>query len=178
MREELRGSLCLILLFAQLPGCTYLLSEPEWKKLGLYIKHDARPAVIMRMFEPVGFVYDFTDTEGTELPERLRSFKGYIEPTPQPVSGFWYPRLKRICKNLGILCEEKPLGALVGGCSRKPRIARTWNVSMSNTTRKTQDLLHEMGHILCGHLPFKPEEKGRISASALKSFLYKNKLLK
>ena len=191
MRNERRWSLYnSALAFTQNDGCAHILTRSGWEKIHRYIKPGARPIVILRRYAAVTYVYDLADTEGEPLPESIRFIQDYIEPEPQPIADYVFPYLKKICHELGILYEERPMGSLAGGSARKLKFPQTFYVSRRksekkpgkkweitypqvalnvwhaitinsncNTTMKTFNLLHEMGHILCGHLPLESKEK-------------------
>jgi hypothetical protein len=158
------------LAYLQRMGSSYLLSEEKWLECGRQLKPNAIPIVLMQPFGPVTFVYDILDTEGNRFPKGYVPFKDFIEPEPQPISDDLFPKLKQMCVNMGVQYYEMPLGELVGGFatnlsmpvqyvllkSRKKKVITTWYAvvvnSYSNNTAKTHVLLHELGHILCGHI--------------------------
>ena len=158
------------LAFLQRPGVAWLLTENEWGNHGRTIRPDATPIVLMKPFGPVYFYYDFADTEGDYVPRDIKSLKEFHFPEPQPVAEKFLPVLKKACGYLSISYYEKALGTTQLGESgprKQPEIytldhdeSKTYQanfyVTVSSTTNETgrvHALLHELGHILCGHIP-------------------------
>lgn len=158
------------LAFLQRDGCVYLATEVKWNQMGRTIKSSANPIVIMVPFGPITFVYDLADTEGEYVPKDLQCFQDFIEPLPQAVSENTLIILKNLCNHLGIVYSEKRMGARKGGEAKrlekrkyfqdysgknKKRKIGWFEIVINgncNTTQKALSLLHELGHILCGHL--------------------------
>lgn len=154
------------LLYTQDPRLSYVATARTWqRKFGRSLSRDARPLVILAPMSPVLFVYDMKDTEGDEpIPAHLLDpfqAEGYIS-----VSVF--NRLVENCAFHGIVVRNAALGHRHGGsaipindCSRQ--FYRKYDLSPStqylillNDRSALEDqysiLVHELGHIFCGHL--------------------------
>lgn len=164
------------LAYLQRDSCVCLKSESAWEKIGRTVKSSATPIVIMQPFGPVAFVYDLADTEGACVPENLQSFDEFIEPPLQPISKVILGSMKELCTDLGVKYYEKPMGAGKCGESRirknrmyygaaskdKKRKIGWYEIiinSNCNDTSKATTIFHELGHILCGHLPLEKEKR-------------------
>ena len=170
------------LIFLQRTGCVWLLPEEKWKDMGRTIKSSATPIVIMVPFGPVAFVYDLADTEGNRVPHQFQSFTDFIEPPPQPVGEEVLRSLKNLCASLGIVYSERQMGAAQAGEVKRllqAKIFREGNALKNekpkigwfeiiinqncNTTQKAIAVLHELGHIFCGHFSMDKEKKKMLS---------------
>ena len=61
-----------MLIHIQKPGSSFIASAHDWKNIyGRDIKPGARPLVILKSFGPVDFVYEYNDTYGKPLPEKI-----------------------------------------------------------------------------------------------------------
>ncbi len=158
------------LILLQRPGALYIESEDVWEKQ--YERHvlpDATPIVVMQPFGPINFVYDFADTYGDKVPRHMRG--SLALPQSDPLIGKTLPDLIRIVNQLGIYYGEKDYGSRQGGqveylenamkvtihedkkkIEISTRLAITVN-KHSEDEQKATTILHEIGHILCGHLP-------------------------
>lgn len=153
-----------MLLHIQKPGLSYAASIRDWQeRFNRYPKEDARPLLIMRTFGPVDLVYDILDTEGDPLPDSAWSFpaKGKVDPERLQEA---YGRLKR----QDIICEEIDQGDNSAGYVRiaerrnptkeKHLYRLALNKNHPPETRFVT-LLHELGHLLLGHLGEDPKRK-------------------
>lgn len=163
------------LAYIQRNGCVCLKSEKDWEKIGRTVKSSATPIVIMQPFGPVTFVYDFADTEGENVPIDLQRFNEFIEPPLQPISEVILGNAKEICPRLGVKYYERSMGAgqcgesqirknrmYYGAKSSKKRKIGWYEIvinSNCNATSKVTTIFHELGHILCGHLPLDKEKR-------------------
>ena len=157
-----------MLLNIQRPGSKYVATVKEWKrKFGRTIKVGAMPLMILIPFGPVKFVYELSDTEGKDFPQELLDPFSAHDGT---VSVECYQKLVNEVKYDGILCSERDYGnqmcglaAPSGGSkyqyvekkSKRYKISVLYEVVLNRnspvTTRFTT-LVHELGHIYCGHL--------------------------
>ena len=156
-----------MLLHIQKPGSVYVATAAEWRdRFDRSIKPGVFPLLILKPFGPVSFVYEYHDTEGKPLPDELiNPFKIKQE---LPVS-----KLDRFIRNLnaeGVYVMKVNFGTSVGGCLRwddeqtilsvpsKQKIEQVishhsmfYNENLS-TVENFATLLHEAGHLYCGHL--------------------------
>jgi len=153
------------LLHSQNPAVSYVATARSWeKRFGRRPKRDARPLVILAPMSPVLFVYDLKDTEGRPVPrDILRPFEtqGSVDKTT----------LDRTVHNCGlhrIEVRQALLGHYHGGSAirltddarehyRDMELDHTSNylILLSrelNLEDEYSSLVHELGHILCGHL--------------------------
>ncbi len=157
-----------MLIHIQKPGSRYVASATEWRKrFERDIKPGARPLVILRPFGPVTFVYELEDTEGEKpFPSKLLnpfSVKGSL-----PIYKF-----ENLIKNIkydGISYTENNYGSDYAGFieinstdkkvwinekNKRTLVKIIFNiVANSNhpTETKFATILHELGHLYCGHL--------------------------
>ncbi len=165
-------------LMVQRNGVGYAASEDTWRKeFDRYIKPEAQPLIIMRPFAPLDVFYEYRDTyspDGKELPKWIEDQSEVTSKTRK----FNIPleRLIPILNKHGIYYGEKDMGSREGGTmsyvtqpmpltfekmNKKREIimirysthyAMTIN-SKSDKFRKASAVFHEIGHLLCGHLP-------------------------
>lgn len=157
-----------MLIHIQKPGSRYVATAVEWQKtFNRTIKTGARPLVILRPFGPVAFVFELGDTEGKRpFPEELiNPFK--VEGT---VSKFSYENLVKNLTHYGILCVEADYGTTMAGSIGAKQNNKTKSISYKGKEvevkvlyemiiNKNHDnkikfatILHELGHLFCGHL--------------------------
>lgn len=158
------------LILLQRPGALYIESEDVWeKKFNRHVRPDTTPIVVMQPFGPINFVYDFADTYGDKIPRRMRD--SFNLPQPDPLIGKMLPSLIQIVNQLGIYYGEKDYGSRRGGQveylentikviiyedNKKIEISTHLAIIInkhSEDEQKVTTILHEIGHILCGHLP-------------------------
>lgn len=157
-----------MLIHVQKPGSEFVASAAEWnRRFNRKIKAGARPLVILRPFGPVAFVFELGDTYGTDpFPEYLLNpFKAIGQ-----VAERNYIQLVDNLKSDGILCSEVEHGTASAGfvsinkSKQEERILRgrkeiwvkiLYNMVVNKThplETKFATILHELGHIYCGHL--------------------------
>ena len=156
-----------LLVHIQKPYSRMVATAIDWKlKYGRKLKFNATPLIILWPFGPVNFVFDISDTEETEnaseIPEEiLKPFQpqGYL---PNSTLRYIYENLPA----LGILETRVNLGALAGG-SIQPMRGQYYQRSCGNNVKilyaiklrrdidelsRFSILVHELGHLYCGHL--------------------------
>lgn len=164
------------LIILQRPGALYIESEEEWeRRYNRHVRPDATPIVVMIPFGPINFVYDFADTYGNQVPKNMKDTFAF--PKPDPQIGKILPKLVYVLNQLGIHYGEKDYGSRRGGqveyletpikvkaYEREKEIATyshyaiTVNKNVDDDGKATT-ILHEVGHILCGHLPVDKENQ-------------------
>ena len=156
-----------MLIQIQKPGSLYIATVSGWGRINRTIKVGARPLVILRPFGPVSFVFELSDTEGTEpIPKEILE--------PYQVKGKLSDKIfNRFINNLkcdGIYYVESDHGTGSAGYIQKNNKKREvkivspkkeiWvkvlyemvvNRNHTNETRFAT-IAHELGHLYCGHL--------------------------
>jgi len=159
------------LIFEQRKGVKIIENKENWgKKYRRYIKPEAIGIVIMKPFGPIDFLFDIEDTYGDDIPGY--EYPQLIKNDPAPINENLLFYLKNILNKLGIYYSEKPLGTISYGQAqildhpikigtRKNKNKEITDITTdyaiitnSNHTdiNKSITILHELGHILCGHL--------------------------
>lgn len=144
-----------LLVKLQNPNCSFFATEKDWmRRFNRTIKVDARPMIILAPMSPVMVVYDLDETEGEPIPERFLNFSW--------AGGHWNRSyLNNLLDNANghkILVESKTLGSLSSGYATS-RLKDNQNYKMRialhnglEDQSKFSVLMHEMAHILLGHL--------------------------
>lgn len=157
-----------MLLHIQKPGSQYVASAAEWKRrFNRTINAGARPLLILRPFGPVAFVFELSDTYGKEpFPEKLiNPFK--VEGT---VSSFAFKKLISNLRCDGISYTESDYGTSSAGYIQKNKSKKEEKIvrgmkeiwvdilynmvinRMHPLETKFATIIHELGHLYCGHL--------------------------
>lgn len=174
MRREKRYSIFnSALIYLQRPGALYVDTETGWNKNKRYIGPGVTPIVVVHPFGPVNFVYEYADTYGETVPGHLRlSFRDhYIEPPVIQLAKEMLPDVKRFLSRMGIHYKESQLGYRMYGevefldnpytyiiedREKNYEVKTRYAISINNSltdAEKVFTIFHEIGHILCGHLP-------------------------
>lgn len=142
-----------LLVYLQNPQCEYFATAKDWKKrFKRTIKPHARPLVILAPMTPVLFVYDIDATIGDTLPK-------FIE-QPYTVFGQFdethFFNLKSYFPGYNISLNEKPLSKQKGGCIyRKAQNSSAVIIELNSSQALAVNfatLIHELAHLLLGHL--------------------------
>lgn len=142
-----------MLVKVQNPACSFFASKRDWEqRFRRRLKEDARPMMILAVMGPLMCVYDLDQTEGPELPERLRNFarfEGAFNPE-------WMNRLVANAANFGIKVDMSRLSSTNAGYATT-RARSPWKMRVA--LHEELDfpslfgvLCHELGHIFLGHL--------------------------
>jgi len=171
-----------MLLHIQKPGSQYVASAAEWvKRFDRTIKPGARPLIILRPFGPVAFVFELNDTEGEKpFPETLLNpFRSQGQ-----VSQYEFDNLIKNMKYDGISYSEVNYGTAYAGLiqtntnrkeqsvirgSKEIWLKVLYNMVVNSAHEletKFSTILHELGHVYCGHLGT-PYEKWWVDRSFL-----------
>ena len=157
-----------MLINIQRPGSIFVATVDKWKKLNRTIKIGSRPLIILKPFGPVDFVFEISDTEGDDVPDDiLNPFKtrGKID------NDIYYYRLRDNLIKYGIKYSSKEYGnARAGEIISIPReeikifsknndsiktVTVLYHIvlnSIQNLEESFSTLVHELGHLFCGHL--------------------------
>lgn len=153
------------LLYTQNPAVSYVATAIRWqKKFKRRPKRDARPLVILAPNGPVCFVYDLKDTKGKPPPkyvERPFETEGHLDEIV-------FDRTVHNCGVQAIEVREILLGHHHGGSAVKltEDVRKKYNdLKLSPSANyliflnkesvlkdKYSSLVHELGHIFCGHI--------------------------
>jgi hypothetical protein len=154
-----------LLLYIQNPSATYVATARNWlQKFRRQPKYDARPMIILAPGGPILFVFDMHDTEGTPVPSTL--FKSRTTDNQMPAKV--YSNTQYNCASHGIaVYETTAQRAATDTTSRiTPALRKQFkNLDLKKDTSylilidrsqsledKYSSLVHELGHIFCGHL--------------------------
>ncbi len=154
----------LALVAAQRPGARFFANNREWFKLGRRVKPEARPLITLRLFGPVEFVYDVSDTFGDTLPEEIEN---PFRIKRAAFSSQEYDHLvSQLCR-VGVKYVLGEFGSQQGGCiellprpeyysiSDKEEVCLFFQMTVSSRLsdlEKYSTIAHELGHLFCGHL--------------------------
>ncbi len=161
------------LIMAQRPGAAFVRTERAWEKEGYLLKPEASPIVIMQVNGPVTLVYDREDVYSTSQQLRFTDIDN-IDPAEQRIDDFILAKwLNQLCKK-GIRIAESHMGERMygkaeplaspiaisyiefgnGKQNEKPMTAYHQITLNSNQSAhdKALTLLHELGHLYCGHV--------------------------
>lgn len=142
-----------MLVRVQNPACSFFASKRDWEqRFRRRLKEDARPMMILAVMGPLMCVYDLDQTEGPELPERLRNFARF--------EGAWNPNwLNRLVSNaagFGIKVDLARLSSTNAGyATARARLPWKMRVALHEELDFPSlfgVLCHELAHIFLGHL--------------------------
>lgn len=160
-------------LLVQRPGLGFAANESTWfRDYGRLIKPEARPLLIVKPFSPLEIYYEACDTfspEDKPLRRWMQQSKGYELPSLPP---FTKNELVLALNSHGVYFGEQDFGERLYGemiyqktpmpidCRNKkgePLRLYTHYAMILNSRhelpQQTATFFHEIGHLLCGHLP-------------------------
>jgi hypothetical protein len=154
-----------LLLYIQNPSAAYVATARNWlQKFRRQPKYDARPMIILAPGRPILFVFDINDTEGAPVPSTLPKPRALGNQTPAQA----YSNTQYNCASHGIaVYETTAQKAATDTASRiTPALRKRFkNLDLKKDTSylilidksqsledKYSSLVHELGHIFCGHL--------------------------
>lgn len=155
-----------MLVYLQMPGAKYVATQKVWKKnFNRTIKFGSRPLVVLRPFGPVDFVYEVSDTVGNdELPEEVTN--PFAIKSHFILNKNLFVQMTKNLENYDIYYREEDYGTQLAGQiastiteievkdGKYIKNARFDIVVNSNhdIPIKLVTLLHELGHLFCGHV--------------------------
>lgn len=166
-------------LVVQRPGLGFVASETTWEmEYHRHIKPEAKPLLVLKPFAPFDLLYEVGDTyslDDTPLPPWMEDSS--IVTSAKQQFDIHYESLVPILRKHGVYYSEKEMGIRQGGFieyspnplpiiveKRKQGniIERTTHYThyamiineKSDSQSKAMAIFHEIGHLLCGHLPF------------------------
>jgi hypothetical protein len=159
------------LLHMQNPEVTYVATPHQWRtRFGRSVKREARPLIILAPRSPVIFVYDLMDTEGRELPVQWRA---PFETRGELTEHVWGIVLRNCLRDHLPVTPKKYSPLHAGSAIRLGSIMQAQDlnpylkdpIDIEFTTQfiieinqdldlpsRYATLVHELGHIYCGHL--------------------------
>jgi hypothetical protein len=158
------------LVFAQRPNCVYYMTSYQWEKIhGQKIRPGVSPMVILFPFGPVRFVYDYEDTEGPFTLSKNGSLNWWKEIPDNDINISIYKRTEAYLEKFyHIVLSYKTGGEYLRYHSLSTAGYAKWNnlgekfeitlhprytpISTDNVTEAYGVLVHEIAHILLGHL--------------------------
>lgn len=149
------------LIYTQNQNAEYVATKKDWEKLhNRIVAYEAKPMIILAPFHPILMVFDIRDTSGEPLPERCFSTfwaEGYL-PTKELSS------LEMFLRKFKVKVDYKHLDITQAGyiqnvvnlnADDEPHNSDFFSliINASHTDIvKFATLVHEIGHLLCGHL--------------------------
>ncbi len=160
-----------MLIHIQRPGSAYVATAKDWlQKFGRTVRPGARPLLILKPFRPIQFVFEVQDTEGDRpFPEQL--LNPFKIPAPEHALAC-KDALSKLLFNLpadGISFHEADNGSCrAGSIQLASTHARKYQIYGNNkevlvkynlivnrnlgVVETFATVLHELGHLYCGHL--------------------------
>ena len=156
-----------MLIHIQNPGARYVLPARSWQKYNRVVINDRRPIIILWPFSPIYCVYDVGDT--MVMPGRNDRFPKELA---KPYDGDPDKQVVDNLKYWGIVYEEMKTAEAYSGkleigrdndpdivFAKEDRCPKTWRPAYSirvstgaNISVKFATIVHELGHLFCGHL--------------------------
>ena len=162
-------------LMAQRRGVGFAASERTWRKrFGREIKPGAVPLLVMKPFAPLELFYEACDTYSPNdeaLPEWIAEDHASIPQFSHRTFALRSEPIARMLSRHGIWYDEREMGELAGGTMEyaDPPLwmsvyhhkgyerIQTHYAMVVNARRSPEEkaaaIFHEIGHLLCGHLP-------------------------
>ncbi len=162
------------LIMAQRPGATFVQTEKSWKKLGCEIKPEATPIVIMQVNGPVTLVYDMEDVYNIDQQMKFDEDYSSGPHDKQVIDIQQYNNWLNHVHKKGIRTAESRLGERMKGkaepldnpiqivytvidkCQKTEKAIMAYHQITINSNltshEKALTLLHELGHLYCGHV--------------------------
>lgn len=154
-----------LLLYLQNPSATYVATARNWmQKFKRQPKQDARPMIILAPMGPVIFVFDINDTEGAPVASTLLTPPALGNQEPAKI----YSNMQYNCSLHGIAVYETTAEKTATDTASRitPALRKQFkNLELEKDTSylilieklqsledKYSSLVHELGHIFCGHL--------------------------
>lgn len=171
------------LILVQRPGARMVMTEYAWDQKGYSLKPEATPIVILQPGGPVNLLYDKEDVYSRN--KQLR-FDGFDDEYRFPEKGknideLTYERWKNAVHSKGIRVSENRSGearygrasslnapmqitfaAFEKGVKKTKSILAHHQIVINSslpTHEKALTILHELGHLYCGHVPGKRTDK-------------------
>ena len=148
-----------LLIYLQRPTASFVASRSQWRrKFRREVLPDAIPIVILVPMGPVSFVFDYADTKGKPIPDY---YKEPFKVTGDFQKALWDNTLAA-AEAKGFQVAYKKKSFLNAACvSRYADDKFSIEISEDYPQLKYQYtfLVHELAHILCGHLGPDPKKQ-------------------
>lgn len=167
-----------MLVKVQMPEAKYVLTEKEWlRRYNRVLSVNARPLVILRLYGPIDFVYEISDTQkkdDSSDTEKDKLLEEIANPNPVygKISNEKYFNLLDSLDNYGIIVENKfassgyyanirthkrPYTIMLSNGKDRVKIKTNsyYLISVNAKSSKEQtfaSICHELGHLFCYHL--------------------------
>lgn len=162
-------------LMVQRRGVGFAASEATWqKRFGREIKPGANPLIVMKPFAPLELYFEACDTyspDGEKLPEWIAEDNASVPQFPHRSFELNSYSVARMLNNHGIYYDEREMGERAGGTmeyceaplwldvyhNKKYEHIQSHYAMVVNSRKSSEEkaaaIFHEIGHLLCGHLP-------------------------
>ena len=157
-----------MLVRVQRPGAVAVASRAKWLEISRTVQPAAIPVVVLQPFGPVRFVFELSDTSGPALPGENANplyAKGHVS------KDVWSQAIAAAYRN-GVEVEQTDrYGTLLAGTAsgqdvRPESLAAEkgpwWRVRVNakhDIPTRFATLVHELGHVYCGHLGEDPQRR-------------------
>ena len=144
------------LMHTQHPGTTHAETADDWKKkYNRNVRPNARPLVILIPFGPVNFVYDIEDTVGPPLPVDLTDPFRATGKLPAKSCDILHAN----CARMDVVIHKVELKNNLAGNIRAEDYGYTIKINETHSKEvQFATLVHELAHLLCGHLGARPKK--------------------
>lgn len=168
------------LIYLQRPGAYIVHTETQWNHKGRTVRPEATPIVITIPFGPVEFVYELGDTEGA--PYKGVDVDSIYDDMPKTLGEEHLGKLIDVLAQLGIRYSvtnrfgliqngeaellDSPMQISVTKNKKTISVYTRYNILVKDNipdSRKVCTILHEVGHILCGHIHYDSKDKNIIT---------------
>lgn len=170
------------MIYTQRPGAGLVASRRDWARDGRTIRPGAIPILVLRPMGPIEHVFEQLDTDPPipRVPSN-DAFAATGELAPERLEKLIVKLGKPTKRNLTVRVHRTLFGANLAGWIMGAGIAMSndapsvqkqtgsatrgssWNISINGQLSETEQfvtLLHELGHLFCGHLgPFSDNNK-------------------
>jgi|GEM_PF-1317515 len=157
------------MIYAQRPGAGKVATRRDWADRGHTVRPGAIPIIVLRPMGPIGYVFEELDTDppierdpetdvfaatGVFTPERLETLTGNLaKPTKRHLMVDVVRRPTGA--NLAGWITGRPLKPEAAPMVKRQDSRASWHVSINERLTPAEQfvtLLHELGHLFCGHL--------------------------
>lgn len=184
-RMRKMGPYNILMVYAQRPGALAVASREDWAKVGQTVRPDAIPILILRPKGPISQVFELLDTlpvqvrdprvdafgatgefDEARLKSVIDSFKtGKRKLRVQVIEETYGTNLAGQISAIGMWNVQNETLPLAGATNHGAVIERVapdrWSIKLNRQltpAEKYATLMHELGHLFCGHLgPFNEE---------------------